>query len=145
MSQDLATEVPSCSPQTCQTAGQPVVFIYNCISFLPPNNIALVKKIQFCIFRKQIRPWGGMLDHFKYKITITNWVLAMGIVGMLYICFPLNFTVLWHKHWSQFYRWGNWAFKVNLPKVPGLEFTVFWLQSQALNHYAELSNINFQL
>lgn len=65
MSQDLATEVLSASLPNSLSARS----VHLQLRIISDSQILswLKKKqqIQFCIFRKQTRPRGGMLDHFK--------------------------------------------------------------------------------
>lgn len=65
MSQDLATEVLSASLPNSLSARSVhlqlrIISDSQILSWLKKK-----KQIQFCIFRKQTRPRGGMLDHFK--------------------------------------------------------------------------------
>lgn len=65
MSQDLATEVLSASLPNSLSARS----VHLQLRIISDSQIlSWLKKqqqIQFCIFRKQTRPRGGMLDHFK--------------------------------------------------------------------------------
>lgn len=66
MSQDLATEVLSASLPNSLSARSVhlqlrIISDSQILSWLKKKK----KQIQFCIFRKQTRPRGGMLDHFK--------------------------------------------------------------------------------
>lgn len=64
MSQDLATEVLSASLPNSLSA-RSVHLQLHIISDSQILSWLKKKQIQFCIFRKQTRPRGGMLDHFK--------------------------------------------------------------------------------